>query len=502
MGTLLSLVFSLCWADDFARPFVGNSAGELVEKVRRATKCCTEKASACGTELTFGAEKTAVVCDPSAVQFLHDTGTDFLSGGVVFFDAVADKRCVLPVVHAYKHLGGIFNSSAKPDLEIFMRRAAALGPLRPVKAKLFASRAVPLATRRTLLYALGLARSIHGSGALHLNQKGHQRLWNSAYVGIWAHLVPQVRGSKPHSLHVLSVSKAPPPHLFLALQRAALLVRLVSRQFVAITHMLQLEWEAAADESWLAQIIGDIRAVAQWVQAASNLAHSCWPLHELCKQCILIPAWWPSVVRQAFKAYAADVVRWKAQPRILSVPDGGEFKCHICYNSFAQRSFLTVHLARKHMRFAPARHFAPSRQCVACLRTFSTVMLVQAHLRRTPKCLRHATWLMDPLDFEEIKEAESMDKLAQRKVVQGAWQRQRAVAKVCQGEGPSNITAVDVELCPESFSIAVVARHFRPREDVALWIEQYLSGSTRAGPRQQATSWWHIKPSLLNSFCR
>ena len=226
------------WADDFARPFVGNSAGELVEKVRRATKCCTEKASACGIELTFGAEKTAVVCDPSAVQFLHDTGTDFLSGGVVFFDAVADKRCVLPVVHAYKHLGGIFNSSAKPDLEVFMRRAAALGPLRPVKAKLFASRSVPLATRRTLLYALGLARFIHGSGALHLNQKGHQRLWNSAYVGIWAHLVPQVRGSKPHSLHVLSVSKSPPPHLFLALQRAALLVRLVSRQFVAITHML------------------------------------------------------------------------------------------------------------------------------------------------------------------------------------------------------------------------------------------------------------------------
>ena len=489
------------WADDFARPFVGSSASELIDKVRRATKCCTEKASACGIELTFGADKTAVVCDPSAVHFLHEAGDDVLGGGIAFYDAVADKRCVLPVVHAYKHLGGIFNSSAKPDLEIFMRRAAALGPLRPVRSKLFASRAVPLATRRTLLYALGLARFVHGSGALHLNQKGHQRTWNSTYVGIWAHLVPYVQGSKPHSLHVLSVSKAPPPHLFLALQRAAILDRLVSRQFVAITHMLQLEWEAASYNSWLAQIIGDIQTVAQWAQAAGNLEHSCWPLHELFRQCLAAPAWWPSVVRQAFKAYAADVVSWKAQPRILSVPDGGDFKCHICHNSFAQRSFLSVHLARKHMRFAPARHFAPSRQCVACLRTFSTVMLVQAHLRRNPKCLRRAVWLMEPLDFEEIKEAESFDKQTQRKVTHGAWQRRCAVEKVRQGEGPFNITAVDVELCPENFSIAVVARHFRPKEDVALWIEQYLSCSTRSGPRQQATSWWHIKPSLLNSFC-
>ena len=78
------------------------------------------------------------------------------------------------------------------------------------------------------------------------------------------------------------------------------------------------------------------------------------------------------------------------------------------------------------MRFAPARHFAPSRQCVACLRTFSTVMLVQAHLRRTPKCLRRATWLIDPLDFEEIKEAESID------TAEGRAGRLAATACDCQ----------------------------------------------------------------------
>ena len=490
------------WADDFARPFIACSSTDLVDKVRRATKCCTERASACGIELTFGADKTAVVCGACTIRLLSDTGAVFQREGVGFSDDVAGKYCVLPVVHAYKHLGGVFSTLAKPDLEIFMRRAAVFGPLRPVRAKLFANRSVPLSTRRTLLYALGISRFIHGSGALHLNQKGHQRTWNSAYINIWAHLIPRVLGGKPHSFQVLSVSRAPPPHLFLALQRAALLVRLVSRQFAAIIHMLQLEWEAATGESWLAQVLGDIPVVAQWVQAASNLVHNCSPLHELCRQSALCPKWWPSVIRQAFKEYAADVAKWKAQPRIFSVPDGGDFKCHLCQDSFAQRSFLAVHLARKHMLFAPARHFAPHRQCVACLRTFATVMLTQSHLRRNPRCLRRAAWLMDPLGLEAIREAECVDKQDRRKIQLGAWQRQGLTSGVRQGEGPLNVTTVDVERCPENFSITVVARHFRPREGVALWVEQYISGSTRAGPRQTAACWWHCKPSLQNSFCK
>ena len=184
------------WADDFARPFVGGSPLELVDKVRRATKCCTERASACGIELSFGKDKTAAVCDIETVQALQTDGTDLCTAGIAFSDEVANKPCVLPVVHAYKHLGGIFSASAKPDLELFLRKALAIGPLKSVRSKLFANRAVPLATRRTLLYALGLSRFIHGAGALHLNQKGHLRAWNSIYISLWAHLVPSVPGSQ------------------------------------------------------------------------------------------------------------------------------------------------------------------------------------------------------------------------------------------------------------------------------------------------------------------
>ena len=165
-----------------------------------------------------------------------------------------------------------------------------------MRTKLFANRAVPLATRRTLLYALGLARFIHGAGTLHLNQKGHQRAWHSAYISIWAHLVPHLPGSKPHSFQVFLVSKAPPPHLFLASQRAALLVRLVSRSFVSVLHLLQLEWEAAHEQSWLSQIVRDIKAVSLWVQTVSNFGQGRWPLRALCRQTELDPTWWSSCV--------------------------------------------------------------------------------------------------------------------------------------------------------------------------------------------------------------
>ena len=488
------------WADDFARPFIADTPSDILKKIRKATQCCTERASACGVELTFGSDKTAAVCDIRAVQSLREAGVDIIAGGVAFNDTVANKPCLLPVVHAYKHLGGIFSATAKPDLEIFLRRAAALGPLRPVRNKLFANRAVPLATRRTLLYALGLARFIHGAGALHLNQKGHQRAWHAAYISIWAHLVPHVQGSKPHSFKVLLISKAPPPHLFLASLRAALLVRMISKNFGSILHLLQLEWEAVPEQSWFSQIVGDVKAVSLWVQAVNNFSQGRWPLHALCRQTTLDPSWWSSCVRQAFKAYAADIVKWQSMPQLLSVPDGGAFHCNLCGDSFAQRSFLTVHLARKHRLFAPARHFAPHRQCVACLRTFSTVMLTQAHLRRNPACLRRAAWLMDPLDFEAIIEAESLDKRVCKLVRKGGWQQQSTILRAQPGSGPRHVTAVDIEANPDAFSITTLARQFQPREDVIQWLEQYLSSATKSGPRQVASCWWQKKPTDLNSL--
>ena len=388
----------------------------------------------------------------------------------------------------------------KPDLEIFLRKAAAVGPLRSVRSKLFANRAVPLSTRRTLLCALGLSRFIHGSGALHLNQKGHQRTWNSTCISLWAHLIPSVSGDRPHSFQVLYVSKAPPPHLFLALQRANLLAKLLSKGFATIVHMLQLEWELAQEGSWLSQFVSDIAAVAQWVPAIQQLGQRQWPLHELCAKLQSHCDWWTTAVRQAIKAYAADVVEWKAVPRVLAVPNGGVYRCHLCDDTFGQRSFLTVHLARKHQLYAPARHFAPGRQCVACLKTFSTVLLAQAHLRRNPRCFRRAVWLMEPLELEAVKEFEAADKLLSKKIRGGGWQQQVTATKVQQGEGPLRATAVDVELDPEPFSIQMLAKQFWPRAGVVDWIEGYLAAASRAGPRQRTSSWWLRRPSQVNSF--
>ena len=496
-ATAFQLQF-VSWADDFARPFVGCSAEVLLEKVRRATKCCTERASSCGIELTFGAEKTAAVCDVGTVQALRETGLDVAADGVDFTDEVADRPCTLPFVHAYKHLGGIFCATSKPDLEIFLRRASALGPLRPVRGKLFANRLVPVATRRTLLFALGLSRFIYGAGSLHLDQRGHQRSWYSTYVGIWSHLVPLLPGGRPHSLQVLHVSKAPPPHLFLALQRAAVLTKLISRRFDAILHMLQLELETAQSKSWLSQIESDIHAVATWVQPARALCKGPWPLQELCRQVVKCPVWWTAVVRQAIRDYAADIVVWRSKPRTLAVSDGGAFVCRICHDTFVRRSCLTVHLARRHQLFAPARHFAPCRQCVSCLKTFATIMLAQAHLRKSPACIRRAAWLMEPLDYVDICAAEKFDKQLRKKIKGGCWQRQATVVRAQQGAGPHNITAMDVERDPEAFSIVVVARHFRPNLEVLHWLDTYLAEASRDGPRQRTSCWWLARPSSMN----
>ena len=487
------------WADDFARPFLGDTPLDLISRVKLATKCCTERATACGIELTFGKDKTAAVCDDATVRALQDQGFHVLADGLSFVDEVAGRTCVLPFVSAYKHLGGIFSASGKPDLEVFLRRAAALGQIRPVRAKLFANSSVPLATRRTLLYSLGLSRFVHGSGALHLTQKGHQRHWPGAYVSIWAHLFTNKPNAKPHSYQVLAVSKAPPPHLFLALQRAALLARLVRGNLTSVLHMLQLEWEAGPALSWLGQVLCDIRTVAEWVTAARTLSQCGSPLHELCEQVEASSAWWMLIVRSAIKAFAADVLLWKQKPAVVTVPDGGAFKCNLCGDTFAQRSFLAIHQARRHQLFAPARHFAPDRQCVSCLRTFATVMLTQAHLRRNPSCLARVARLIPPLGFEEICAAERCDKQTLRTVRRGGWQNFSVSARFAQAQGPLNITFEDVDCAPEDFATHVSARVFRPSYGVLDWIDGFIAGSTSSGPRQTTTCWWHVRPSRQNS---
>ena len=214
--------------------------------------------------------------------------------------------------------------------------------------------------------------------------------------------------SKPHSYQALAVSRAPPPHLFLALQRADLLSRLIHGGIATVLYVLQLEWEAAPDVSWLGQVLSHVRTVSSWVSAAHTLAQCSSPLHELFEQVESSPGWWSGLIRAAIKAFLDDITVWQQRP-FVACPSGGAFRCRVCGDSFAQRSFLAIHQARKHQLWASAQHFAPHRQCISCLRTYSTVMLVQAHLRRTPACLSGTACLMPPLDHAGIVEAEQAD---------------------------------------------------------------------------------------------
>ena len=487
------------WADDFARPFVGSCATEVLDKVSLATQLCSERATSCGIELAYASDETAGVCDERTVHELQVQGTDLLGVGLPFSDKVSGQDHVLPFVSAYKHLGGIFCAAGKPDLEIFLRKATAFGSVRPVRSKLFGNGHIPLSTRRTLLRSLGLSRFIHGSGALHLNQKGHRRLWHASYVALWAHLVFAKRHGKPHSYDVLAISGAPPPHLFLTLQRATLLSRLLHGELGAVLHMLQLEWEVNPAASWFSQVVADIAVVAEWVGVASTLQQCSSPLHELCEQIESCPGWWVAVIKQAIQAFGADILIWKQQPRVLVCPPGGSFRCAVCGDSFPKRSSLAIHQARRHALLAPARHFAPHRQCIACLRTYGTVMLVQAHLRRNPTCLRRAAKLMRPLEHLEIFEAEALDKQKARTVRRGGWQQFQITARAVDGAGPHNITCSDVDSCPDDFSITVLGRVFRPDGCVLDWIDSFLEASSSTAPRQNTSDWWCRRPSSQNS---
>ena len=411
------------WADDFARPLVGRDAEDLFCKVRLAVQICSERATACGIELAYGAEKTAAVFDESTIHAFRALDVDLVHDGVSFCDGVSGKSLQVPVVAAYKHLGGIFSAASKPDLELFLRRAAAWGSIRPVRGKLFANGSIPLASRKTFLQSLGLSKFAHGSGALHLLQNGHRRQWHGTYI----------------------------------------------------------------------------RSAAVWVSVADTLKLCSSPLHEVCEQLEACPTWWTAVLQAACKSFADDIGRWKSGTRVISCPSEGGFSCAVCGDSFVLRSSLATHQARRHAIWAPARHFAPHKQCVACLKVFDTVMLTQAHLRRNAACLRRAAELIPPLSRTEIVESESADKNRLRAVKAGGWKRYQTVHRSLAGEGPHQAVWGEIEQDADEFAISVVAKCFRPDPLVLTWVDSFLNAASTSGSRQTTFKWWNVKPSEQNS---
>ena len=255
------------WADDFVQPVDGDDGPQLLSRVQAGTGIVAGCVSSLGMRLTFDAEKTAVLLpawlDTRLSPIQHaDQGT----GYIPIHDAVTGEQHELPIVHAYKHLGGILTADASPVMDLHHRHSRAAAVIKPLKGKLFACLDQPLSLRRTLLRSLAISKFVHTGAAIMLRAAFHHRIWSQHYIQLWRALVPRVAPDQHiHAYKVLHLAQAPSPPLALAKARAALLSKLTRAGPASLGYLLFAHWRWAPRTAWLSQLEGDYKVVAAFV---------------------------------------------------------------------------------------------------------------------------------------------------------------------------------------------------------------------------------------------
>ena len=510
------------WADDIARPHAAPTTWALIELVRGTVGLLYNRARALGMTIKFGAEKTALLLSEADRRDARPQLDQRPSGDWVLRlkDDIASTWVELPVVTAYKHLGGVLVSTASPVPDLHFRFSRADGTARSLRRQLFSSQRFTLDVRRSLLSALVVSKYLHTSAALVLRRAAHLRTWERHFVALWRNLCK--RGSDFHHIHpfeVLRRARACTPPLALAKARASFLAKILQTGPVTLAAQLCDHWLLHPASSWLGQLEEDFRHVSQYVPELVTLAVGTAAVPLLVAATCEDGKWWLRKIQQAERLLTKDLDRWRQprpepdpaapvdavpgpfDPRLPPpVPPTLAYQCHLCAKGFRLRKHLHVHLSRTHGWLSPSRHYALSEVCQSCLKLFDTVRQTQQHLKTSSVCLRRSMWLYPPLSKAEIAIVEAPVRLKAKGLRTGQWKTFEGLPPPRRAPtivGPRFPTAQERQLpmLPTEDDLLIeLKRPYTPDSSTVDWIEGYIAGRSTEGPRTTAVRFWQQRP--------
>ena len=476
---------------------------DLVDRTGQTIGIVVHFATAAGMTIKFGVDKTAILF-PLAVttaggERLHRCKESYF---VCLHNDILGEDYQVPVVSSYCHLGGVIASNCNPVPDLHYRYSRAAGTLKPLRKKFFGAREYSLPTRACVLRSLVVSRFAHSAAALLLPAACHVRIWEQHYMQLWRALFPRsaARGQL-HSYSVLREAGVSSPTLALARARAGFLGRVFQHGPGALLAVLWDHWVTHPSSSWLAQVAADVEHVEQFLPGVSSVLPKSDVVPALLEAYREDVQWWPRQVKAAEKAFAADLEAWAdasgesrdavAEP-VLSA--SRPFTCYLCQSSFVLRKHLHVHLARTHQVFSPARHYALSNTCSACLRVYPN----------SPSCLERCLYLHPPLSPLQFRALEAPEILQAQRVKKGQWKAYQGLqpsARALQAFGPQMPTAADraigLDQPPsESDSLLSLAKGFSPSPAHVVWISDYLRERSQEGSRTTAHRFWLCRPKF------
>ena len=424
------------WADDFVSPVEATSAGQLIANVREVGTLVMERATSLGMRLTFADDKTAALLPSGHDWSLSGAVTHEGRIGIWLSDALSQETQFLSFVGAYKHLGHILTSSTCPQPDILFRRKRAQSVIKPLRARLFGNRNLPLATRRMLLQSLAASRFVHSSAAVILPAAIHERCWGRAFLDIWRVLLPRSAADmQAHSFEVLRAAQAPTPPLAMALARARFLARL-TRHGPACCDMCSINIGFVHKRSsWLAQVSSDIDLVLQYLPELLPLFTGDEPVRLLLDSLQQQPEWWLRQVREGGDCTAIrpgclvagsgsrERPRWERGSVRPASSDRGwhaiRMSSVFCALSLTQAPRGTSCQDTPCLEPQPAFHFGCVLPCMP--RWYGSVSQVGQHLKHSDACLWRLCHLFPPLSDDEIRQVERTEKTQKRLLRAGEW---------------------------------------------------------------------------------
>ena len=503
------------WADDFVAPQTGEDTSSLVHRTGQTVSTVIDFATAAGMTVKFGRDKTALLFPPAVLRQERDLFELDAEGCLCLplRNSVTDVSVQVPVVEAYRHLGGVITSTGTPVPDLHFRYAQARGTLRPLRRRLFGAREFPLRTRAFLLRSLVLSRYAHSAAVLLLRAACHVRVWEQHYVALWRSLFHRRSPSTQlHSFRVLHDVHAPSPPLALARARAGFLRRVVVHGPRALLHLMWNHWKLHPASSWLKQVQSDIGHISQYVPSVQNVLGHGDAVASLLEACHSDPMWWTLQVRAAERAFYADLVVWNNEKRLgadsAAFPSPSapcSYSCYLCEAQFPLRKHLYAHLARTHLVFSPTRHYALHNVCTACLKVFPGVIQVQQHLKHSSNCLSRCVFFPPPLTYEQFKTLEEPARVQTAKIARGEWRAFRGLARTTRAQqsfGPRLPTAAErtPAAVSDSDPLTSLSKGFVPDASHVIWISEYIEGRSKEGQRQNSHRFWDRRPTshLLN----
>ena len=516
LGHGVNEIGCMAWVDDFAHLQSAKTSTILYDRVIKATGLLATHASAHGMQLTFAVDKSAVLlcsaCSREPQGVLRRDADQQL--GLYIQDDITKASHFLPVVDSYRHLGTIAVSNATPGPEIAFRYAKAQASLVPLRRKLFSNPVIPLGTRRTLLRALILSKFVFSSCAVMLQAAIHRRSWCRAYIHLWRALCRWNKvENAPHSYEVLHVAAATSPLLALAQARAAYMARVMRHGPEALLHLLQVHWIESSATSWLGQFLLDVKVVSSLVPSAALVTQDKAAVPCLLESLQSDSTWWIGTIKKAIRVFAQDIDKWVqkrttdaalAQPTHVDAVQVDAataetqlpFVCEQCHARFRLRKHLAAHAARTHGVTSPTRHYVSLPYCVACHKWYHSLTRVQFHLKRSHECLLRAAHVIPPLSVAQVHECEAEEKHRLKLVRRGNWEAFQAAPPPLLFYFPRLPTYSEVfaDGTDEDVSLSLLGHKFRPDSATLAWVQSWIQGASREGPRADAGEFWLQRP--------